>query len=355
MSKVRAGSARQNAATPHNDNGDDAPPFASGPTATGAASPSPYRSFSRADWAKLRNDMPMTLSEDTVEQLTGILEPVSMIEVEQVYLPLTRLINLHVVAAESLHREVNLFLRKSERQAPFIIGMAGSVAVGKSTMARILQALLARWDDHPNVALVPTDGFLLPNAELERRGLMNKKGFPKSYDARRLVKFLKDIKSGEERVRAPVYSHFSYDILPDRHVTVARPDILIVEGLNVLQPARQPRKFLKKNGQPRQRLPYVSDFFDFTIYLDAETRLLEHWYLERFMKLRQTAFRDPASYFHRYSQLDAEETRARALELWRSINLVNLKEHIEHTKERADLILRKGEDHAIENIMLRKT
>jgi type I pantothenate kinase len=277
-----------------------------------------------------------------------------MREVEEIYLPLTRLINLYVVAAETLHRELNLFLGKSDRKAPFIIGLAGSVAVGKSTMARMLRALLSRWEFHPAVALVPTDGFLWPNAELERRGLMMRKGFPQSYDGKRLVQFLHDVKTGQEQVAAPVYSHLVYDIVPDRHEVVSRPDILIVEGLNVLQPARQPRSGLGRRTLTAGRLPFVSDFFDFTIYLDADDALIERWYVERFLMLRQTAFRDPRSYFRRYSELSDSEAEDKALALWRGINLPNLKENIEHTRERADLILKKGADHAIEEVRLRR-
>ena len=321
---------------------------------------SAYRSFTRKDWAALRAETPMTLSIPDVKKLTGILEPVSMCEVEEVYLPLTRLINLYAVAAESLHRETNLFLGKSEPKSPFIIGMAGSVAVGKSTMARILRALLAKWDVHANVALVPTDGFLWPNCELERRNLMSRKGFPESYDARRLVRFLADIKSGKTNVEAPVYSHFTYDIVPGKTVTVSRPDILIIEGLNVLQPARQPDKHKLPDHDPEvelsalDHLPYVSDFFDFSIYLDANQEQIESWYIERFMMLRQTAFQDPANYFHRYSKLSNKDAMTKARDLWHTINLVNLRENIENTRQRADLILHKADDHAIEQILLRK-
>ncbi len=319
-----------------------------------------YRSFTRKEWAGLRAEMPLPLSIPEVKKLTGVLEPVSMSEVEEVYLPLTRLINLYAVAAETLHRETNLFLGKSERKSPFIIGMAGSVAVGKSTMARILRALLAKWDVHTNVALVPTDGFLWPNAELERRNLMAKKGFPESYDARRLVRFLSDVKSGKHNVKAPVYSHFTYDIVPNKTVTVDRPDILIIEGLNVLQPPRQPDKCKLPNSPPAappasfEHLPYVSDFFDFSIYLDAKQDQIESWYIERFMVLRRTAFVDPANYFHRYSKLSDEMALQKAKDIWRSINLINLKDNIECTRQRADLILHKSADHAIEQILLRK-
>jgi type I pantothenate kinase len=229
---------------------------------------------------------------------------------------------------------------------PFIIGLAGSVAVGKSTTARVLQALLARWPSHPKVELVPTDGFLFANALLEERGLMNRKGFPDSYDLTRLLNFLGEVKSGKERVEAPVYSHLIYDVLPDQLLVIERADIVIVEGLNVLQPAKLPR-----DGEA---IPFVSDFFDFSVYIDAADDLIESWYVERFLRLRQTAFRDPASYFHRYATLSEDEARATGLSIWRSINLVNLKENILPTRQRADLILRKGADHAVETVALRK-
>ena len=229
---------------------------------------------------------------------------------------------------------------------PFILGVAGSVAVGKSTTARVLRALLARWPDHPRVDLVTTDGFLLPNAELEARGLMNRKGFPESFDTARLLNFLADVKSGRERVEAPVYSHFHYDILPDQTIVIERPDILIVEGLNVLQPARLP-----KDGKA---IPFVSDFFDFSIYIDADPKVIEEWYVARFMKLRTTAFRDPAAYFHKYAHLSPDDARERALEIWRTINLKNLEENILPTRQRASLILRKGPDHSVESVSLRK-
>jgi type I pantothenate kinase len=314
---------------------------------------SAYRSFDRAQWAALRAETPMVLTREDVEKLTGLLEPVSMREVEEIYLPLTRLLNLHVIAAATLHRETNLFLGKSEAKAPFIIGLAGSVAVGKSTMARMLAALLSRWIEHKHVALVPTDGFLWPNKELERRGLMNRKGFPESYDTRRLLQFLSDVKAGEKEVRAPVYSHFSYDIVPGEYVTVSQPDILIIEGLSVLQPASQPPRRGNK-GPAGGHLPFVSDFFDFSIYLHAAEELIEKWYVERFMVLRETAFRDPASYFHRYSQLNEEEARAKAVELWRAINRPNLRDNIESTRQRANLVLCKGANHLIEQIYLRR-
>ncbi|MGH6736482.1 MAG: type I pantothenate kinase [Methyloceanibacter sp.] len=307
---------------------------------------SPYAIYSREEWARLRADTPMTLSEADLENLSGLTERVSTEEVVEVYLPLSRLLNLYVEATQGLHGETERFLRKGNHKVPFILGLAGSVAAGKSTTARVLQALLARWPSHPHVELVPTDGFLFSNAVLEARGLMVRKGFPESYDLTRLLNFLDAVKSGKAGVEAPVYSHLIYDVLPDQMLTVDQPDIVIVEGLNVLQPAKLP-----KDGEA---IPFVSDFFDFSIYIDAAEALVERWYVERFLRLRQTAFRDPASYFHRYATLSEEEARATGLEIWQTINLVNLKDNILPTRQRADLILRKGEDHAVESVSLRK-
>ncbi len=307
---------------------------------------SPYRVFSREAWARLREDTPMTLVPRDLEQMSGLIEDLSMAEVEQIYLPISRLINLHVLAIQELFGATARFLGQRDTKVPFIIGIAGSVAVGKSTTARVLRALLARWPDHPRVDLITTDGFLFPNAELERRGIMHRKGFPESFDTARLLSFLARVKSGEARVEAPVYSHFAYDILPGQQAVIEGPDILIVEGLNVLQSAKLPR-----NGDA---IPFVSDFFDFSIYLDADTAVLEQWYITRFMKLRTTAFRDPAAYFHRYSSLTPDEAQARALEIWREINLKNLEENILPTRQRARLILRKGNSHRIESVALRK-
>jgi len=288
----------------------------------------------------------MTLSEADLENLSGLTERVSSEEVVDVYLPLSRLLNLYVEASQGLHGETENFLRKGDHKMPFIIGLAGSVAAGKSTTARVLQALLARWQSHPCVELVPTDGFLFPNAVLEERGLMARKGFPESYDLTQLLNFLGDVKSGKAQVEAPVYSHLVYDVLPDQTLTVNQPDIVIVEGLNVLQPATLP-----KDGEA---IPFVSDFFDFSIYIDAAEDLVEAWYVERFLRLRQTAFRDPASYFHRYAGLSEDEAVATGLSIWRSINLINLRENILPTRQRADLILRKGANHAVETVALRK-
>ncbi len=308
---------------------------------------SPYREFSREEWARLRADTPMTLVERDLEQLSGLMQELSMDEVEQIYLPMSRLLNLYVAAAQELHTVTSRFLGRSrDGKVPFILGVAGSVAVGKSTTARVLRALLARWPDHPRVDLVTTDGFLLPNRELEAMGIMNRKGFPESFDTTRLLNFLADVKSGREHVEAPVYSHFHYDILPGQMAVVERPDILIVEGLNVLQPARLPR-----DGKA---IPFVSDFIDFSIYIDADPAVIEEWYVARFMKLRTTAFRDPGAYFHRYSNLSVDAAQGRGMEIWRTINLKNLEENILPTRQRASLILRKGSDHRIERVSLRK-
>ena len=307
---------------------------------------SPYALYLREEWARLRADTPMSLTEAELENLSGLTERISTAEVVEIYLPLSRLLNFYVEAAQSLHGATQVFLRKGDGKMPFIIGLGGSVAAGKSTTGRVLRALLARWPSHRRVDLVPTDGFLFANAELEERGMMERKGFPESYDLTKLLNFLAEVKSGKTRVEAPVYSHLVYDVLPDQKLVIEQPDIVIVEGLNVLQPAKLP-----KDGQA---IPYVSDFFDFSIYIDAAEELVESWYVERFLRLRQTAFRDPASYFHRYSMLCEEEARATGLAIWQSINLINLRENILPTRQRADLILRKGADHAVETVALRK-
>jgi type I pantothenate kinase len=307
---------------------------------------SPYRVFDREHWAKLRADTPMTLLPNELEQLSGLIEELSVEEVEEIYLPLSRLLNLYVAASQKLHAVTSTFLGRTDCKVPFIIGVAGSVAAGKSTTARVLKALLARWPDHPRVDQITTDGFLYPNRELEARGLMERKGFPESFDTARLLNFLNDVKSGKERAEAPVYSHFHYDILPGQKTVIERPDILIVEGLNVLQPAGLPR-----DGQA---IPFVSDFFDFSIYIDADAEVIQDWYLTRFMRLRSTAFRDPASFFHRYITLSHEHAVARALEIWRTINLKNLEENILPTRQRARLILRKTADHRVNSVALRK-
>jgi type I pantothenate kinase len=307
---------------------------------------SPYRVLSREQWAKLRADTPMTLVPRDLEQLSGLIEELSMQEVEEIYLPMSRLLNLHVAAAQELHAVTNRFLGRKDGRVPYILGIAGSVAVGKSTTARVLRALLARWPDHPRVDLITTDGFLHPNAELERRGLMNRKGFPESFDTAGLLNFLHEVKSGRQQVEAPVYSHFHYDIIAGQKTIIDRPDILIVEGLNVLQPARLP-----KDGEA---IPFVSDFFNFSIYIDADPQLIEAWYVTRFMRLRQTAFRDPAAYFHRYAQLSPDEARSKALEIWRTVNEMNLYENILPTRQRSRLILRKSANHRIESVALRR-
>jgi type I pantothenate kinase len=307
---------------------------------------SPYAVYLREEWARLRADTPMPLTEAELDNLASLTERVSSQEVVEIYLPLSRLLNLYVEATQGLHDATEQFLRKGDGKMPFIVGLAGSVAAGKSTTARVLKALLARWPSHPRVELVPTDGFLFPNTVLERRGMMNRKGFPESYDLTRLLNFLAEVKSGRDRVEAPVYSHLVYDVLPDQTLVIQRPDIVIVEGLNVLQPAKLP-----KDGEA---IPFVSDFFDFSIYIDAAEELVESWYVERFLRLRQTAFRDPASYFHRYATLSEEAAVATGLAIWRTINLVNLRENIVPTRQRADLILRKGADHAVETVALRK-
>ena len=305
-----------------------------------------YETFTRDDWALLRADTPMTLTEDEVEQLSGVIERISADEVEHIYLPLSRLLNLYVGAAQTLHKHTSEFLRKRNGKMPFIIGIAGSVAVGKSTTARALRALLARWENHPRVDLLPTDGFLFPNAELEARGLMDRKGFPESFDQRALVQFMAEVKAGRPAVRAPVYSHFDYDIRPGDEIVVDRPDVLIVEGLNVLQPPR-----LAKDGDT---VPFVSDFFDFSIYIHADPKVIEEWYVTRFNALRATAFQHPDAYFHRYASLSEVEARSTALDIWRRINLLNLRENILPTRQRADLILNKDETHAVETVWLRK-
>ena len=307
---------------------------------------SPYRVFSTESWSNLRADTPMTLRSDEVQRLQSLNDPVSMDQVEQIYLPLSRLLSFYVEATFKLHTATKQFLGTNDGKMPFIIGIAGSVAVGKSTSARLLKALLARWPASPKVDLITTDGFLLPNAVLESEGLMKRKGFPESYDVGTLLTFLSDIKAGHDAVRAPVYSHFHYDVMPGQMVTIDRPDILILEGLNILQTTKLPR-----DGQA---IPFVSDYLDFSIYIDAAEADLHRWYVERFFRLRETAFRDPGSYFHRYSELTDDEARDTADTLWQEINMVNLSENIRPTRPRADLILRKGADHTIETVSLRK-
>jgi type I pantothenate kinase len=306
----------------------------------------PYRQFSRSEWAKLRADTPLTLTEEELEELRGLNERVNLDEVVAIYLPLSRLLNLYVAATQSLFRATQEFLGGNQHKVPYIIGMGGSVAAGKSTTARILRHLLARWPNHPKVDLVTTDGFLLPNAVLRREGLMDRKGFPESYDRPALLRFLHDVKAGRTNITAPVYSHLTYDVLPDAQIVIDHPDILLIEGLNVLQTGHPPR-----DGRA---IPYVSDFFDFSIYLDADEEILRQWYIDRFFSLRATAFRDPRSYFHKYASLADHEARETATHIWEAINLVNLRENVQPTRQRADLILHKGADHLIDEVWLRK-
>jgi type I pantothenate kinase len=281
---------------------------------------SPYHVFPRAAWARLRDDMPMTLTPDEVTRVRSLHTRLDMAEVEEIYLPLSRLLSFYVSATQRLFRAQRSFLGIEDTKMPYIIGVAGSVAVGKSTTARVLEALLARWTNIPKVDLITTDGFLLPNAVLEREGLMERKGFPESYDLSALLQFLTNVKAGRRPVSAPVYSHLTYDVMPNHWIEVDRPDILIVEGLNVLQTGRPP-----KDGKA---IPFVSDFFDFSVYLDADEDVLLEWYVERFLALRETAFRDPKSYFHRYAKLSDEEARDTATSIWNKINLANLHENI---------------------------
>ncbi|HWJ72697.1 MAG TPA: type I pantothenate kinase [Kaistia sp.] len=306
----------------------------------------PHRYFTREEWASLRADTPLTLDESDLARLRSLNDPISIDEVVSIYLPLSRLLNLYVAATQRLYKATRTFLGTTDGKTPFIIGIGGSVAVGKSTTARVLRALLQRWPDTPKVELVTTDGFLYPNAVLQREGLMERKGFPESYDLPALLAFLSDIKAGSPRVTAPLYSHLVYDIVPSERVTIDAPDILIVEGLNVLQTPRLPR-----DGKA---VPFVSDFFDFSIYIDADETDIHRWYVARFERLRATAFRDPSSYFHRYALIPEDEALAIAERLWSRINLVNLRENILPTRPRADLILSKGANHLIEQVALRR-
>jgi len=307
---------------------------------------SPYRLFSRAEWGRLRADTPLTLTIDDLNKLQSLNDPVSLNDVIEIYLPLSRLLSLYVAATQGLFKATQRFLMAEDGKVPYIIAVAGSVSAGKSTTARILKALLSRWPNTPKVELVTTDGFLLPNAELQRQGLMERKGFPESYDAKAMLKFLARVKAGERNVEAPLYSHLVYDVLPDEKVIIDRPDILIFEGINVLQgPSKVPE------GKP---IPFVSDFFDFTVYIDADEEDLRRWYVERFMRLRNTAFRDPKSFFRKYAELPEDEALKIAHGLWDRINLVNLRENIVPSRPRASLIMRKGADHRIEEVALRK-
>lgn len=300
---------------------------------------SPYVELNREEWRELRASTPLHLTTQELNRLRGIGESIVLDEVADIYLPLSRLINLQVAARQRLHAATTTFLGERAERVPFVIGVAGSVAVGKSTTARLLRALLAHWPDHPRVDLVTTDGFLLTKAELERHNLMHRKGFPESYDRRALVRFVSEVKAGAEEVHAPVYSHLSYDIVPGRTQVVRKPDILIVEGLNVLQPA------------PRLA---VFDLFDFSIYVDAHVEDIRTWYIERFLRLRDTAFADPQSYFHHYASLDDDEARQTAAEIWKTINEPNFIQNIRPTRGRAKLVLQKGADHSIKRVRLRK-
>jgi type I pantothenate kinase len=307
---------------------------------------SPFRAFSRDEWAKLRADTQLTLTLEDLRKLQSMHEPISLEEVIAIYLPLSRLLALYVAATQGLFKATQRFLGADDGKVPYIIGIAGSVAVGKSTTARVLQALLTRWPNTPKVELVTTDGFLRPNAVLQREGLMERKGFPESYDGTALIRFLSDVKAGKRNVVAPVYSHLVYDVVPGETITVDRPDILIVEGLNVLLPNRLSRE--------DKMIPFVSDFFDFSVFLHADEALLEKWYVARFMRLRETAFRDPRSYFHKYADLGDDAAQAIARAIWTRINLVNLQENILPTRPRASLLLTKGASHRIEEVALRK-
>lgn len=308
--------------------------------------PSPYRTFKRADWSNLRADTPLTLTEAELSKMRSLNDRISLSDVEEIYLPLSRLLSLYVEAIQSLHDASEQFLGPSDATIPFVIGIAGSVAVGKSTTARVLQTLLERWPSSPKVELITTDGFLYPNAVLEAEGLMGRKGFPESYDLPRLLRFLSDVKAGLTSVEAPVYSHLTYDIVPGETDVIHQPEILIVEGLNVLQTSRLPKD--------ADAVPFVSDFFDFSIFIDAEESAITKWYVERFMNLRETRFKDRRSYFHKYASVTEEEALSLAHQLWNDINRRNLLDNILPTRRRADLIMTKGDNHDIETVALRK-
>nr|WP_084406300.1 type I pantothenate kinase [Alkalicoccus chagannorensis] len=306
----------------------------------------PFMTFSRKEWAALRESYSMKVTQEEIEQLKGLNDVLNMDEIADIYLPLTRLIHLHTMASQELYRSRSIFLQKQEKKVPYIIGIAGSVAVGKSTLARVLRTLLSRWEEHPNVDLVTTDGFLYSNEELEERGIMNKKGFPESYNVQKLLRFLADVKSGKPQVEAPLYSHITYDVLEETQV-VEQPDIVIIEGINVLQPPRH------AHDQEEEEVS-VSDYFDFSIYVDADEADVFRWYVERFKTLRSTAFRNPASYFNKYADLSDEEAESFAEGIWNRINHPNLIYNIRPTKNRADLILRKGPHHLVNQIKMRK-
>ncbi|VDR32966.1 Pantothenate kinase [Arthrobacter agilis] len=315
--------------------------------ATSAESFTPFVELDRQMWSRLSHEIESPLNVEDVQRLRGLGDALNLDEVREVYLPLSRLLNLYTAAAGRLHTATNTFLGETTTRTPFVIGVAGSVAVGKSTTARVLRELLRRWPDTPNVELITTDGFLYPNAELERRGLMQRKGFPESYDRRRLLRFVSEVKSGAAEVTAPWYSHLTYDIVPEREIVVRRPDVLIVEGLNVLAPARP-----RPDGITGLAL---SDFFDFSIYVDAKTANIRQWYIHRFQSLRSSAFADPESYFHRYANLSDEEARETASGIWERINEPNLLANVLPTRGRAQLVLTKDADHSVRRMLLRKT